>query len=509
MKNTRWYLTFVFALLYLLGIASLQVFGQSSPLDVKCVDSGGSPVPGVKVSITNHTTAKPPKDKKSDAKGIADFGKTDDGIYLVVGRKEGFAPAFVDYIPLKGGERQSVTLTMQPGDPLQKLYFEDPSGVGAKLNETFGQAIDALKASKFEDAENKFKAALEINPYVAQAQFYLATAYLSEQKWDLGEAALKKAVSLASVMVTITKDPASTNLYSEIKRQGEVQLAKMPVLRLEDAGRKAFAQKDYAAAETNFREAIKIEPTDGGLYSNLAVSLANLRKFDEADEAINKAIQLMPTDKSLPETKTRITDMRQMAQLAQANAILSEGDNLYKSQDYAGALKKYEAALPLVVGTKQAVIHAALARCYAGLNNPEKAVAAYRKAMEVAPDDPGYRSSLANYFLKEKRYEEALNLYAGQGAGGQADQTLFNLGMSLSKQGNTEVSELAFEKAIAANASNAEAYYELGMMLYYDKKKDAHAKELLEKYVQIGKNADHISNTNNVLVVLKRRMTAK
>ena len=35
------------------------------------------------------------------------------------------------------------------------------------------------------------------------------------------------------------------------------------------------------------------------------------------------------------------------------------------------------------------------------------------------------------------------------------------------------------------------------------------AKELLEKYVQIGKNADHMSNTQNVLVVLKKRMSAK
>lgn len=509
MKNLRWNLVFVFALLSLLGISSLPAFGQSSPLEVKCIDSGGNPVPGVKVTISMQTAAKQPKDKKSDSKGIADFGKSDDGVYRIVGRKEGFAPAFADYVQLKGGERQSVTLAMQPGDPLQKLFFED-SEVQAKMGEAFQQGFDALKASKFEDAENKLKIALELNPFLIQAQFYLATAYLSEQKWDLGEATLKKAVSLASVLVTMpARDPAVTNLYSEIKKQGEVQLAKMPVLRAEDAGRKAFTQKNYEAAVTSFREAIKIEPSDGGLYSNLAVSLANLRKFDEADEAINKAIQLLPGDKNLTDTRTRITDMRQMAQLAQANTILVEGDNLYKSQDYAGAIKKYEAAVPLVTGPKQAVIHAALARCYAGLNDSVKTVAAYRKAMEVAPDDSNYRNSLANYYLKEKRYEDALNLYADQGGSGQADQALFNLGMSLSKQGNTEVAELAFEKAINANPANAEAYYELGMMLYYDKKKDARAKELLDKYVQLGKNADHVSNTNNVLVVLKRRMTAK
>ena len=507
MKNMRWNVVVVFALLSLLGFSLLPAFGQT-PLEVKCVDSGGNPVAGVKVTASNLMVQKP-KDKKSDAKGIADFGKSDDGVYRIVGRKEGFAPALVDYAPVKGGERQSVTLAMQPGDPLQKLYFEDQAAITPKVNEVFQQAIASFQANKFEDAENKFKAALELNPYLPPALFYLGATYFSQQKWDLGEAAMKKAVSLATAMSTAIKDPSFSSQYAEIIKQGEAQLARMPALRAEDSGRKAFAQKNYTAAEASFREAIKLDPTDGGLYSNLAVSLANLHRFDEADEAINKAIQMVPSDKSLPETKTKITDMRHMAQLAQANAILSEGDNLYKAEDYAGALKKYEDALPLVTGTKQAVVYAAVARCNAGLKDSQKTVAAYRKAMEIAPDDATYRNSLANYFLREKRYEEALNLFSDQGASGQADTQLFNLGMSLSKQGNTEVAELAFEKAIKANPANAEAYYELGMMLYYDKKADAHAKELLEKYLQLGKNADHISNTNNVLVVLKRRMTPK
>jgi superkiller protein 3 len=508
MKNMRWNVVIVFALLSLLGVSLLPVFGQT-PLEVKCIDSGGNPVVGVKVTVSNLTAQKPPKDKKSDAKGIADFGKSDDGVYRIVGRKEGFAPALADYFQVKGGDRQSATLTMQPGDPLQKLYYEDQAGIGTKVNEVFQQALASFQASKFEDAESKFKAVLELNPSLPPAQFYLGITYLSQQKWELGEAALKKAVNLASAMMAAIKDPSYTSQLAEITKQGGMQLAKLPAMRAEDAGRKAFAQKNYEAAETSFQEAIKLDPNDAGLYSNLAVALANLRRFDEADAAINKAIQLTPTDKSLPETKTKISDMRQMAQLTQANAILSEGDNLYKSEDYAGALKKYEAALPLVTGTKQAIVYAAVARCNAGLKNPEKTVAAYRKAMEIAPDDATYRNGLANYYLREKRYEEALNLFSDQGASGQADQQLFNLGMSLSKQGNNEVAELAFEKAIKANPSNAEAYYELGMMLYYDKKSDAHAKELLEKYVQLGKNADHVSNTNNVLVVLKRRMTPK
>jgi tetratricopeptide (TPR) repeat protein len=197
--------------------------------------------------------------------------------------------------------------------------------------------------------------------------------------------------------------------------------------------------------------------------------------------------------------------------LSKANGILGEGDALYKNQDFAGALKKYEEALPMVPANKQSVVYGAIARSYAGLNNVEKAIGAYQKAMEMSPDSPDYRTMLAQYLLKEKRYEEALNLYSdAKGAGGQpGDAALFQLGKKQSDQGNNEVAALAFERAIKANPENAEAYYELGMLLYFEKKNDAKAKEMLDRYLKIGKNNDHISNTNNVLGVLKKRMSAK
>jgi tetratricopeptide (TPR) repeat protein len=241
------------------------------------------------------------------------------------------------------------------------------------------------------------------------------------------------------------------------------------------------------------------------------VTLANLKKFDEASQAIDKAIQLSPAEKSFVATKEKITNMKENDRLLQAQALLNDGDKLYKSQDFAGASKKYEEALPLVSGPKQSVVYAAVARSQAGLNSPDKAIEAYKKAIELSPDNPEYRKALAQFYLNQKRYEDALNLYAdSKGAGSEtADKTLFQLGQTLSNQGNGEVAALAFERAIKANPENAEAYYELGMLIFYDKKNDPRAKELLEKYVKLGKNADHVSNTQNVLVVLKKRMGAK
>jgi TPR repeat protein len=67
------------------------------------------------------------------------------------------------------------------------------------------------------------------------------------------------------------------------------------------------------------------------------------------------------------------------------------------------------------------------------------------------------------------------------------------------------VAELAFEKALKINSKHAESCYELGMLLYYAKKDDKRAIDLLTQYVQLGKDKAHIDNASTVLVVLKKR----
>ncbi len=69
------------------------------------------------------------------------------------------------------------------------------------------------------------------------------------------------------------------------------------------------------------------------------------------------------------------------------------------------------------------------------------------------------------------------------------------------------MAQVAFEKVLKLNPQNAEAYYQLGMIHYYDKKNDKRATELLTKYLEIGKQKDHLENTRSVLVVLKKRMS--
>jgi len=81
-------------------------------------------VQNAKVVVLSLNTDKA-KDKKSDTQGIAEFAKLDYGVYRVIGRKEGFAPALFEFVLLKGST-ESATLKFAAGAD-KKLYFEDPA----------------------------------------------------------------------------------------------------------------------------------------------------------------------------------------------------------------------------------------------------------------------------------------------------------------------------------------------------------------------------------------------
>jgi tetratricopeptide (TPR) repeat protein len=109
--------------------------------------------------------------------------------------------------------------------------------------------------------------------------------------------------------------------------------------------------------------------------------------------------------------------------------------------------------------------------------------------------------------MGQKKYDEALNLYADPRTSGSepVDQVLFNLAMNMSKQGNSEMAQLALERTIKANPNHAEAYYELGTLLFYDRKDYKGAQEMLKKYIELGKDKGHLDNANSLLVVINKK----
>ncbi len=532
MKNLRWGLFVLFTLVSVPALTPMQAFAQSNALEVKCADANGNAVSGVKVTIDPMDTHKV-KDKKSDGKGISEFTKLDDGVYRVFGRKEGMAPASYEFVVLKGGARQSITLSFQAGDMTKKLPFEDQ----AQIQQSYAnveQANNLLRGGKLADAEKAYLVAIETNPANPEPHLNVGLCYLQEGKWEPAEKSLKRAVELAGALKQLPGQQQA--VYGMIADRAQDLISKLPMIRLRNEADKALSARNYDEAASKYREALKYDQNEPDLHYNLSLALANGKKFEEANKEADAAIQIVQKNiqatqeglKTLPDgspqkaqetarltelnkslaayndLKKRAEEFRENEILKQAQVMLQDGDKLYSSEDYANALKKYQEALPMIQGPKQSIVYAQIGRTYGKLKQGDQAVASFRKAMELSPGNDEYRKALAQYYLNEKKYEEALNLYA-EGGGGEKD--LFSLGQKLSSQGNSEVAALAFERVIKLNPQNAEACYELGMILYQEKINDARAKELLDKYSQIGHDAAHLDNIKGVLAVLKRRMS--
>jgi tetratricopeptide (TPR) repeat protein len=494
----------------ILALLPLQAFAAKNVLDITCVDQAGKPLSGAKVQIQHIETQKW-KDKKSDAKGVVRFDGLDDGSYRIVGRTDGYAPALYEYAMLKENAQESVTLKFEPGPTDKKLYFEDQT-LYKQAIEAATEGIQSLQGQKYPEAENKLRVSLGLFPSNPDAWLNLAIAYLQQSKWEPAEEALKNASRISAALAELqrTRNPEASAALEQLHQRSSDLLQKVPALRLRPGASDDLAKKDFDAAIAKYQEIIKAFPDDSDTYYNLALALANAQRFEEAIQAIDKALQLRPNESDYTKLKQQIIDHHENFHLKQARAILEEADKLALAGSYPEALKKYEEARPLLSEKNQAVVFAAMGSVHTKMNQGDEAVADFKKAIELAPENSNYRKLLAQFYIGQKKLDEALKVYTeGRASNTTADQALVALAKEMSQQGNNEMADLAYEKALEANPQNAEACYELGMSFYFSKKNDARAKELLSKYLEIGKDPKNLESARNSLVVIQKRSAGK
>ena len=175
--------------------------------------------------------------------------------------------------------------------------------------------------------------------------------------------------------------------------------------------------------------------------------------------------------------------------------------------DAAGALKKYEEAKGMIKEERQAPLWMQIGKAQGKLNQEEAAVAAFKKAMALAPADKlgEYRNAFAQFYLDGKKFDEAIGLLADPKAEGSPEQVLMDLAKTWkNKEPNFAIA--ALEKVLKLNPANADAHFDLGQLYYIDgKSKDSRTKELLNKYVEIGKDADKIQSAKDMLVIVNKR----
>jgi len=480
---------------------------QNKAIEVKCMDASNSPISGVKVQalqVLASPSNEKPKEKKSNKAGVALFEKLDDGVYRVVGRKDEFAPASYEFVQTSA-DKQSIELHMEAGDSSKKLYFEDQV-LEQQAVTLLSVGTDALRAQKLPDAEKAVQESLALNPSNPIAQFTLGLIMVQKGDTAAAEEPFKKASALAGMLSAVYKGTANEAQLVNIKESSDNNVKLLPIIKLQAEGQKALADKNFDLAIAKFNEAIKINPNIADTYYNAAVAYAQNKNYSEALNAADKAVNISPNTKDYSDLKSKLI-------LFKAQEYMDDANAQRKEKDFEGALKNYQEALSILTEAKsKAVVYSNMGVVQTDLERYDAAVESYQKAIEADPDKAEYRNSLANCYLKLKKYDEMFNVLVDPKAadGRSSDIVLLELGKKASNQADensAEIAQLAFERAISANPENDEAIYELGKTLYINKQDDKRALELLEKYAEIGKNQAYLSSAADMAAVLKLRLS--
>jgi tetratricopeptide (TPR) repeat protein len=168
----------------------------------------------------------------------------------------------------------------------------------------------------------------------------------------------------------------------------------------------------------------------------------------------------------------------QEAQLAKNKALndaFNEGKDAAAAKQWDAAVAGFEKAIALdqtkdVVWANAADAYANLAGVKTGAEQQaanEKAIAAYKKAIELKPDDAAYHNNYALVLAKAKNMTEAQAELdkAAQLDRPNAGKYYYNLGALLVNTGQTEPAVAAFKKALEQNPNYADAHYQLGISL--------------------------------------------
>jgi len=214
------------------------------------------------------------------------------------------------------------------------------------------------------------------------------------------------------------------------------------------------------------------------------------------------AYELTPEEvEKLKQDQAKIEKAREASK--EVRSIFDGGLALAQEGKYAAAAAEFRKALEM--DAEQPYIWANLADALSKNDELEPALEAYQKAIALKPDDAAMHTNLGvllGRMGKSAESQEAFKKAASINPGA-AGQNFYNLGATLVNGGKTAEAVEAFRQAIAADPNFAEAYYQLGICLSGNPATMAEAIQMLQKYTQMGKNAEQVEVAKQLIEALK------
>jgi Tfp pilus assembly protein PilF len=286
----------------LCGLAAVMLGGAEARLTGKVTDSAGNPLEGVTVTVTTKNIGTFKLTLKTDAKGKYASIIADATIpYHLKFEKEGYVPFEGDKKIAVGdtGGLDAKLLKVSEGKAAAPAAPPPPSSGDVAVG-AYNEGVDLLNAGKKEDAEKKFREAVQKNPDLPAAWRALTVIAYERKDWahtlEYGE----KATEL---------DPSLTNLYGMMaqaaKQSGNKKAADEWQARyaesapetpetLYNKGVEAYNQNKMKEAEASLVKALEARPDYALAHFWLAMTQINLKKNADAKSHFQKYLELDP-----------------------------------------------------------------------------------------------------------------------------------------------------------------------------------------------------------------------
>jgi TolA-binding protein len=300
----------IFTLAFLLAVSTATSFAQSLVTGI-VVDADNKPVQGATV-LFDFQDRNSKREAKTDKKGEFLFVGLPSGKYIITASKDGLTDQVGAQI--SGAEKTRLTFTLKPatatttsksvGTGLEAASAgnlatgEKPKDKNeyAELQATATAALEAVKASKYDEAIPKLNEVIGKMPNCSDCYMYLGLSLFETKQTAEAEAAFKKAVEIQpsvegyTMLVRFYNAQKNYDMAAEMsKKASDLANAPTPAPGAPAAGAAPAAGGAAPAPATAAGSA----PTSETAY-NQGVVLWNAKKYAEAKPMFEAAVKANP-----------------------------------------------------------------------------------------------------------------------------------------------------------------------------------------------------------------------
>ncbi len=237
----------------------------------------------------------------------------------------------------------------------------------------------------------------------------------------------------------LTKNNLIKPLFSPAKNQSLLSTDTDINLFYIKLGDECFARGEFAAAITNYNQALKLQPDDAKIYYKRALVHYEIGDYEQAIEDYNQAIKINFND---------------------AKAYSKRGLARYQLGDYEAAIEDYNQAIRINPYVAIVYINRADARSHIGDN--QGAIEDYTQAIKINPNYAigDKHSGMARYLIKEQPKVTQIKI-------APYDAVAYkNRGNACAEFSDYDGAIADYTQAIKINPNYADAYYHRGNAHY-------------------------------------------